>query len=142
MGYRDADQREGLERPEISKIEWRPVPEWEGFYEVSADGRVRSLPRRIDFDRLGQPFSRTLPGTDLQVMVSTRGYFKVSLTKPGLRTQRFIHDLVLEAFRGPKPDGLQACHNDGDKGNNSAANLRYDTCQANIDDRERHRLGR
>lgn len=51
-----------------------------------------------------------------------------------------LHDLVLAAFHGPKPKGLQACHNDGDKLNNHFSNLRYDTCQANIDDRERHRI--
>lgn len=49
-----------------------------------------------------------------------------------------VHHLVLEAFIGPRPPGLQACHNDGNKLNNAVTNLRWDTCKANAADRVRH----
>lgn len=118
---------------------WKDVPGWVGFYQVSNSGRVRSLPRIIIWVDKGIRRPRPLKGKILKQQISTKGYRKVSLTKPGKRTQPLVHDLVLTAFRGPKPKELQACHNDGDKANNRPDNLRYDTCQANINDRERHR---
>jgi hypothetical protein len=48
---------------------------------------------------------------------------------------RFVHQLVLEGFRGPKPPGLVGCHNDDDPNNNNLDNLRWDTPQSNVDDR-------
>lgn len=49
-----------------------------------------------------------------------------------------VHRLVLLAFVGPCPDGLQACHNDGDRENNRPDNLRWDTPSSNYADRDRH----
>jgi len=51
---------------------------------------------------------------------------------------RQVHRLVLDAFVGPCPDGLEACHLDGDAGNNRVSNLRWDTSKANTDDMRRH----
>lgn len=55
-----------------------------------------------------------------------------------------MHRLVLEAFAGPCPEGLECCHNDGNPANNRLENLRWDTRQANMDVLLRHgtrRLG-
>lgn len=49
-----------------------------------------------------------------------------------------IHRLVLETFRGPCPEGLEGCHNDGDPFNNSLSNLRWDTQKSNMTDRDKH----
>lgn len=49
-----------------------------------------------------------------------------------------VHRVVLEAFVGPAPEGMEACHNDGDPANNALSNLRWDTHAANNDDRFRH----
>jgi hypothetical protein len=49
-----------------------------------------------------------------------------------------IHRMVLETFIGPAPDGCEACHNNGDKENNSLINLRWDTRKANVLDRIIH----
>lgn len=49
-----------------------------------------------------------------------------------------VHRLVLETFVGPCPDGHIACHNDGNPANNKLTNLRWDTHQANADDRVAH----
>lgn len=49
-----------------------------------------------------------------------------------------VHRLVLEAFAGPCPDGLEGCHNDGNPANNALPNLRWDTPKANQADRIRH----
>jgi hypothetical protein len=55
-----------------------------------------------------------------------------------------VDRLVLEAFAGPCPEGLECCHNDGDPANNRLENLRWDTRKANVEDSRRHgtmRLG-
>lgn len=59
-------------------------------------------------------------------------YFAVK--PPGGYQQRKVHHLVLEAFVGPRPEGMQGCHNNGDSKDNCAANLRWDTPKANAMD--------
>ncbi len=101
---------------------WRPIPEYKGRYEISDQGRVRSLLFR------GHP--------KIQIMKSSRnyaGYHVISLGKE--RRQFRLHCLVLEAFVGPRPSGMQGCHRDDDKENNALSNLRWDTPQGNIADR-------
>lgn len=69
-------------------------------------------------------------------MKATRNYagYRV-VTLGGCRSQRRVSVLVLEAFVGPRPSGMQACHNDSDKDNNRLDNLRWDTPKGNIADR-------
>lgn len=55
--------------------------------------------------------------------------------KPKART---IHQLVAEAFIGPRPEGLETCHNDGDPTNNHVGNLRYATHAENAADMVKH----
>lgn len=50
----------------------------------------------------------------------------------------YVHKLVLEAFVGPCPTGLQCCHEDGNPANNALTNLRWDTPVSNQADRDRH----
>ncbi len=49
-----------------------------------------------------------------------------------------VHRLVLEAFVGPCPPGLECCHEDGNSANNATTNLRWDTHQSNVADMVRH----
>lgn len=51
---------------------------------------------------------------------------------------RSVHSLILEAFHGPRPEGMQVCHIDGDRFNNRLSNLRYGTAKDNADDRFFH----
>jgi hypothetical protein len=51
---------------------------------------------------------------------------------------RYVHRLVLEAFVGPCPEGMEACHNNGDTADNRLVNLRWDTKQANVADKLKH----
>ena len=98
---------------------WRPVPGWEGCYEVSDQGRVRGLSRT---DARG----RCWPG---RIMAGSRDrsdwYVKVTLTFGRRRESRYVHRLVGEAFLGPCPHGGEVNHRDGDKTNNSVTNLEY-----------------
>lgn len=66
------------------------------------------------------------------------GYSGVQLTDDmGKRRYRPVHQLVLEAFVGPRPVGMEACHNDGNPANNRLDNLRWDTHAANTEDSRR-----
>lgn len=110
---------------------WKPVVGHEGKYEVSDQGRVRSLDRWIECET-GTPRARRWfhKGRILKARPSgTSPYLRVSL---GFRSpSRSVHSLVAEAFIGARPEGLQICHNNGDHLDNRAENLRYDTQSAN-----------
>lgn len=97
-------------RPEAE--EWRPVVGFEGRYEVSNQGRVRSLLRRR------RPI--------LRLFTKPEGYVHVCLLDHGRQCTRYVHRLVAEAFC-PQVDGDQVNHLDGDKGNNRADNLEWCT---------------
>jgi hypothetical protein len=91
--------------------EWRPVPGYEGHYEISSHGRVMSLKRGQ------QRLIRFTPDKD--------GYPKFRLYKDGQERRGTVHILVALVFHGPRPDGLQVRHLDGDRTNARADNLAH-----------------
>lgn len=114
---------------------WASISGWNGFYEVSNLGAVRSLNRAI----LTRNGSRQMRGRVLRKSRTKNGYEMVSLTAPGTkRHYAYVHDLVLCAFAGPKSLGKECCHNNGVRCDNRLANLRYDTRSANALDRHQH----
>jgi hypothetical protein len=113
---------------------WRPVPGYEGLYEVSDLGRVRSLDRVVTRSGGG---TVTCRGVTLALSTRRDGRRKVQLHRDGAGTTRLVAHLVLEAFTGPRPAGLEACHNDDDPANDRASNLRWDTHPSNCEDRTR-----
>lgn len=116
--------------------EWRDVGGYEGYYQVSDLGRVRSVDRNIVTT---SGITRPLSGRVLSQSDSGMGYLGVTLSKEcHLKTIR-AHRLVLDAFRGRCPDGMESCHNDGNRKNNRLANLRWDTLAANQADRLSHK---
>lgn len=108
--------------------EWQPVIGYEGIYEVSDAGRVKSLSR---IDRSGhRRREKTLsPGVSKDL--------KVSLSKDGCVKQRSVAQLVLESFVGPG-GGLWALHRDDDATNNCLNNLYWGTPSENSIDRLRN----
>lgn len=108
------------------KSEWRPVEGYEGLYEVSASGLVRSLPRY------------TTSGRILRPRANRHGYQAVQLSREGVVTNQMVHRLVAEAFLGPCPDGHECAHHDGDRSNNQASNLKWKTRSDNHFDKHRH----
>ncbi len=70
--------------------------------------------------------------------VGKAGHTKVIMTEGNRRTQRLVHHLVLEAFVGPCPPGMECCHLDGNARNNRLDNLRWDTRKGNMADAIRH----
>jgi len=114
---------------------WRPVFGFEGFYEVSDAGRVRSLDRIVAAGRAKRRIHRgriLSPGHDVF------GYPIVNLSANGQTNMRKIHRLVLEAFVSPRPHLMEACHGDGNPTNNRLENLRWDTRSENRRDAVRH----
>lgn len=111
----------------------RPVVGWEGLYEISDSGEVRSLPR-VRRVRLG---TRNIPGR-VVVPLLVRGYLVVTLKDRERTAQRFLHHLVLEAFGEARPDGAQCRHLDGDSTNNHLSNLAWGTALENAGDRIEH----
>lgn len=102
---------------------WRPIPGWEGTYEVSDHGGVRSVERER-VDALGRRYR--YPG---QVIAAVRNakasaHLAVGLWRDGRLKRMQVHRLVLLAFVGPAPEGTEACHGDGDPTNNRLSNLR------------------
>jgi hypothetical protein len=113
---------------------WLPVVGYEGFYEVSDQGRVRSLDRIVDELRGG----RTWKGRVLITQRHPKGYLIVALTAKGRSKSHSVHRLVLRAFQGDCPDGMQCCHANGIRDDNRLDNLRWDTRSANEQDKIRH----
>jgi hypothetical protein len=93
-------------------------------YQVSDQGRVRG-PQGL------------MAGT-IELQNGKPRSVRVTLSKDGRDYYRRIHALVLQAFLGPRPEGLEACHNDGNPLNNCTENLRWDTRLANQHDSIRH----
>jgi hypothetical protein len=119
--------------------EWRPVVGFEGLYEVSNLGRVRSLDRVLNQRcRWGGAMLKLYRGRCLEVAVDRRGRRSVGLWVLGENKRRMVSGIVAAAFLGPRPDGMEVCHCDGDRSNDAAANLRYDTHVGNEADKKLH----
>lgn len=110
--------------------EWRPVVGYEGIYEVSDRARVRSLPRFVTQRGRYGMITRPVRGCVLKQTVRD-GYFNVSLCNGETEKIKRVHRLMLEAFVGPCPDGMVACHDNDVRTDNRLANLRWDTESAN-----------
>lgn len=111
---------------------WKPVEGWEGKYEVSNLGRVKSLP----FDRISSKGKiNHFPERIMKITVSPRGYCTVSLSKgrAGVNT-RLVHRLVGKAFvPNPDPEHFTMInHKDENKSNNVADNLEWCDAKYNV----------
>jgi len=110
---------------------WKDVVGYIGLYMVSSHGRIKSLKK----------------------IYGNNGYYQEKILKPGKlksghlfvylynnkkQKSAYIHRLVLEAFVGPCPPGMESCHNNGNKENNFIGNLRYDTHKNNNRDKNKH----
>lgn len=114
---------------------WKPVVGYEGLYEVSNLGSVRSLDRLVGKEKsprkgrlLAAPIDR-----------SGAGYRFVNLSKNGKVRKTNLHVLVLEAFIGPRPHpDWHAMHIDGSRDNARLDNLRWGSQSENARDKVAH----
>ena len=105
------------------KEEFFTLPGYEDLYEVGCQGSIKSL--RFDKEIMLRP---GLSGGKKY----SKGYRQVGLTKDGVRTSHYVHDLVALVFWGPKPDGLVVDHRDKVSTNNVFTNLEYGTQRHNL----------
>ena len=107
--------------------EWKAVLGYEGLYEVSNLGRVRSLPHEVP-TKIG---TRISSGRVMKLQPFKSGYMGVCLSKGNKQALKTVHRLVAEAFI-ENPDNLpQVNHKDENKANNSVDNLEWVTAIEN-----------
>lgn len=104
---------------------WRPVVGYEGLYEVSMDGEVRSIERVVPHPCM--PNGQTIRSKVLKKIPFNKFYRVVSLCRSGSYKTHFIHRLVVEANIGPVPPGMDVDHISGQRDDNRLANLRIAT---------------
>lgn len=103
--------------------EWREIPEWPD-YAVSNQGHVmRTTAPKRGRARAGDILKPRIPGGGQ--------YPAVALTCDGVKTNWYVHRLVLHVFAGPCPDGMEVNHIDGNKLNARLENLEYVTRSEN-----------
>jgi hypothetical protein len=106
--------------------QWKPVPGYEGLYEVSDQGRVKSLPNKRKF------------GCMRKTPIGKNGYPAVDLKHNGARKTFTVHTLVLTAFVGPRPIGYECRHLNGVRNDSRLCNLAWGTPSENDEDRRKH----
>jgi hypothetical protein len=102
------------------KEEWLPIPGYEG-YQASNQGRIKGKYGKI-----------------LKPAVEERGYRRVNPYTNGKNRSTSVHKLVMLAFVGPRPEGKQICHYDGNPANNRLENLDYVTAAENERQKKEH----
>lgn len=114
------------------KEEWRDIPGYKGYYQVSNLGRVRSLDRVVK--RLGR--DKRLKGRVLKTKLAgkNRDYHNLALHKEGSANYFNVHKLVALVFLGPTPEGMEVLHGEEGSKVNSVSNLRYGTRAENCQD--------
>lgn len=124
---------DGIPWGPTGELVWKPIEGFDGRYEVSADGIVRSWVRK------GPKDFRNEEPKYLSHHIDRGGYHNVTLFLPGgKRVRKMVARLVLEAFVGPCPDGLEASHIDGNSHNNAVNNLQWKSHLENIRDKYEH----
>lgn len=116
--------------------QWVPAPGYEGHYEVSSTGHVRSLNRTV---LKSNGVSSQYQSKQLRPAVDQKtGYLKVALAIGGHQKTESVHALVAKAFHGPRPTSGVVRHLDGNKKNNNASNVVWGTYSENGHDTVRH----
>jgi hypothetical protein len=131
---------------EITPERWLPVPGYEGFYEASNQGRIRSLDRMV---RTNGGALRLSPGQILAGGTYKDGHKHITLCREGTRRTFTFHSVIMLTFAGPCPEGQQIRHLNGVPDDNrwapgdsaeqviaAGGNLIYGTAKENAEDRD------
>lgn len=119
----------------MQSIEWRQIPGLKSWYEVSNDGRMRSVDHvTIDFGGNGHSRRvRHIKGRILKTLLNKEGYLQVGLEGRTIG----IHRAVALAFLGDS-NGRESCHNNGNSLDNRLSNIRWGTRSENALDAVQH----
>lgn len=93
-----------------------PIPSTHGLYGATTGGRILNLRN----------------GREVKAFEQNAGYMLLSLGVKGVRYQTTVHRLVMEAYHGKCPEGMEVHHKDSDKKNNAVWNLEYITRKGNM----------
>jgi hypothetical protein len=107
---------------ELQNEIWKPIPNIEQWYEVSNLGRIRRFKSAMG----------THQGRILKVQQSADGYLTISGSADRHHINMTVHRVVASAFLGPRPQGYEINHKDGNKTNNRPSNLEYVTHLENL----------
>ena len=117
---------------------WKDVKGFEGLYQISDDGRVKSLPRKVN-----GPYNSIRLTKERQLKPwEASGYLRVTLIKDGKEYYPSIHRMVAEAFIPNLADKDCVNHKDGDKKNNNVSNLEWCSQSENLRHAFRNGLNR
>jgi uncharacterized protein (DUF433 family) len=105
------------------KEKWLPIPEYEGRYDISNYGKVRSY--QNGRDKIAIP-------KIIKLWIGKKGYMYANLSKFYKRHNILISGMVAKVFLGPKPTGKEVSHIDGNRKNNFIGNLIYETHSENM----------
>lgn len=115
----------------MEEEEWRDIRGYEGIYQVSNLGNVKSLPRTLPHSRFG---TRTYKGKSRSLIPDKDGYRMVLLYKNGTCKGFRVHRLVADAFIGDCGEDFVVMHLDDNTSNNCVSNLRIGTMKENLED--------
>lgn len=111
---------------------WADIDGFEGMYQVSTIGRVRSLPRDVAMRRGGREYTMHHKGRVLRQVRSKDGYATVQIFKDSKPHTFKVHRLVATAFISNQDNLPEVNHIDGNKTNNTVENLEWCTKSHNM----------
>lgn len=116
--------------------EWMIISDYEGYYQISATGAIRSLDRTVKRGRGGLV---VIKAKDMIIQVDENGYNYVKLNKLGKSKSFKIHVLVAKAFISNPLNKPFVNHKDGNKNNNNVNNLEW--CTQSENEKHAHKTG-
>lgn len=108
---------------------WKDIPGYEGRYQASDQGRVRSVDHRVRLVAQGVETTRLVPSKILSPGRGQSGHVSVALSKGN---SKMVHAIVLQTFVGPAPAGHETLHLNHTPSDNRLSNLRYGTRSENL----------
>lgn len=119
---------------------WKDVPGYGGHYQASSLGRIRVKERTVrKWHKSGKHITQNYKQRILNPTKADKyGHLSVHIGYEGKKITAFVHRLVLFAFVGPAPHGMECCHKNGIAWDNRPSNLRWCTHASNNRDRLKH----
>ena len=113
---------------------WKDIKNYEGFYQVSSLGRIRSLDRTIcQKSKYGTTMIKKYKGKIIAPQTQQSKYYVVYLIKQRERRRLYVHKLVADAFIPNPLNKKEINHKDCDKYNNNVTNLEWVTRKENLE---------
>jgi len=121
-----------MEYPTEVKEQWKDIPNYIGYYQISNLGKIKSLSRKRRMYSRGKEYYQTMPEKILSGRVNpVYGYVEVHLRNNNLNETKKVHRLVAEAFIPNEHNKPQVNHINGIKTDNNIKNLEWCTAKEN-----------